>query len=69
MLPPRSPRSSRISESQESEWDWTRAGEELIICDEIEIYTGGNLLLARALRALGLLLADGAPIVGWGKTC
>ena len=23
---------------------------------------------ARALRALGLLLADGAPTVGWGKT-
>ena len=34
----------------------------MIINVEIEIYQ------ARALRALGLLLADGAPTVGGGKT-
>ena len=35
---------------------------------EEDTFTGDTFFQARALRALGLLLADGTPTVGGGKT-
>ena len=43
---------------------WTNNEEQFLLDDLVRI----ELYPARALRALGLLLADGAPIVGGGKT-
>ena len=40
----------------------------VLVSSEGALYVMMTCYPARALRALGLLLADGASTVGWGKT-